>query len=60
VMVVHDWGSALGFNWAYSHPNRVAGIVHMESIVSPYTRWNEWSRTSIPLFQGFILTRAKR
>jgi haloalkane dehalogenase len=53
VMVVHDWGSALGFNWAYSHPNRVAGIAYMESIVSPYTWWNEWSQSSIPLFQGF-------
>jgi haloalkane dehalogenase len=53
VLVVHDWGSALGFNWAYGHPNRVAGIAYMESIVSQYTRWDEWSPTAIPLFQGF-------
>jgi haloalkane dehalogenase len=53
VLVIHDWGAALGFNWAYGHPNRVAGIAYMESIVSQYTRWDEWSPTAIPLFQGF-------
>ncbi|QPF86090.1 haloalkane dehalogenase [Bradyrhizobium genosp. L] len=53
VMVVHDWGSALGFNWAYSHPNRVAGITYMEAIVSQYAKWSEWSTNAIPVFQGF-------
>ena len=53
VLVIHDWGSALGFNWAYAHPNRVAGIAYLESIVSQYTKWDEWSPTSIPLFKGF-------
>jgi haloalkane dehalogenase len=41
VLVVHDWGSALGFNWAYCHPNRVVGIAYLESIVSQYTKWDE-------------------
>ncbi len=31
--VVHDWGSALGFDWANRHRERVAGIVYMEAIV---------------------------
>ena len=35
VFVVHDWGSALGFDWASAHPDRVCGIVYMEAIVHP-------------------------
>ena len=31
--VIHDWGSALGFDWANRHRDRVAGIVFMEAIV---------------------------
>ena len=41
VLVVHDWGSALGFHWATRFPERVAGIVHMESIPAP-RRWDDW------------------
>ena len=33
VLVVHDWGSALGFDWACRHPERVAGLVYMEALV---------------------------
>src|SRR5262245_1746102 len=40
-LVVHDWGSALGFHWARRHPDRVRGLVYMEAIVRPLT-WNEW------------------
>ena len=32
VLVLHDWGAALGFDWARRHPDRVAGMVHMEAI----------------------------
>lgn len=35
ILVVHDWGSALGFNRAYRFPSQVAGIAHMESLVMP-------------------------
>ena len=42
VLVLHDWGSALGFDWATQHPDRVAGICYMEAIVTPFTR-EEWS-----------------
>jgi haloalkane dehalogenase len=38
VLVLHDWGSALGFDWANQHRDRVAGIVHMEAIVTPLTQ----------------------
>lgn len=41
VLVLHDWGSALGFDWASQHPDRVAGIVYMEAIVQPST-WEDW------------------
>lgn len=53
VLVVHDWGSALGFDWAYEHPDRVLGITYMEGIVRPYAEWSEWSERSAPIFQGF-------
>ncbi|MBW1879041.1 MAG: haloalkane dehalogenase [Deltaproteobacteria bacterium] len=36
-LVVHDWGSALGFHWAHRHPERVRGIAFMEAIVAPMT-----------------------
>jgi haloalkane dehalogenase len=41
VLVLHDWGSALGFWWAARHPDRVRGIAYMEAIVSPLS-WAEW------------------
>jgi haloalkane dehalogenase len=43
VLVLHDWGSALGFDWARRHPDRVAGIAYMEAIVRPL-EWDEWPR----------------
>jgi haloalkane dehalogenase len=50
-LVLHDWGSALGFDWARRHPDRVTGIVYMESIVRPM-RWDEWPEQSRPLFEA--------
>ena len=35
VLVIHDWGSALGFDWARRHPGRVAGIAYMEAFLQP-------------------------
>jgi haloalkane dehalogenase len=52
VLVVHDWGSALGFDWANRHRDRVKGIVYMEAIVRPLT-WAEWPEGSRRVFQGF-------
>ncbi len=37
-LVIHDWGSALGFDWARRHADAVKGIVYMEAIVRPYTQ----------------------
>ena len=53
VMVLHDWGSALGFDWANRHRDRVRGIAYMEGIVRPVASWDEWSASATPIFQGF-------
>jgi haloalkane dehalogenase len=52
VLVIHDWGSALGFDWARQHPDRVQGIAYMEAIVAPL-KWSDWPDAVRPLFQGF-------
>jgi haloalkane dehalogenase len=48
-LVVHDWGSALGFDWANRHRDRVAGIAYMEAIVRPVT-WDEWPDSAREIF----------
>ena len=50
-LVVHDWGSALGFHWAHRHPERVSGLVYMEALVRPLT-WAEWPENARKIFQG--------
>lgn len=52
-LVIHDWGSALGFDWARRHPDRVAGICFMEGIVSPIESWEDWNEAARSVFQGF-------
>ncbi len=52
VLVIHDWGSALGFDWACRHRDAVKGIAYMEAIVSPLT-WAEWPKAATAVFQGF-------
>jgi haloalkane dehalogenase len=48
-LVVHDWGSALGFDWARRNPERVKGIAYMEAIVMPLS-WEQWPQASRSLF----------
>ena len=50
-LVVHDWGSALGFDWANRHRDRVAGIAYMEALVRPIT-WDEWPEQARAIFQA--------
>jgi haloalkane dehalogenase len=52
VLVVHDWGSALGFDWARRHPHAVEGIAYMEAIVAPVT-WDDWPDQARGIFQAF-------
>ena len=51
-LVIHDWGSALGFDWAYQHPDSILGIAYMEAIVRPLT-WDEWPELARNIFKGF-------
>lgn len=51
-LVIHDWGSALGFHYARRHEANVKGIAFMEAVVRPLT-WDEWPHTVRPLFQQF-------
>src|SRR5262245_45417728 len=51
-LVLHDWGSALGFDWARRHPDAVSGIVYMEAIVCLLT-WSDWPEAARRVFQGF-------
>ena len=50
-LVIHDWGSALGFDWANRHRDAVCGIAYMEGIVCPMD-WDDWPEPSRPIFQG--------
>lgn len=50
--VIHDWGSALGFNWAYDNKNSVKGICYMEAIVKTIS-WDDWPEDGKSIFQGF-------
>jgi len=52
-LVIHDWGSALGFDWANRHPDAIRGIAYMEGIVSPFENWEDWPADARRVFQGF-------
>jgi haloalkane dehalogenase len=51
-LVVHDWGSALGFDWANRHRKAVVGIAYLEAIVRPMS-WDDFPEPARGLFQGF-------
>ncbi|MFQ6005963.1 MAG: haloalkane dehalogenase [Woeseia sp.] len=51
-LVIHDWGSALGFDWAHQHADAVLGIAYMEAIVRPVS-WDDWPDGARAVFQGF-------
>lgn len=50
-LVVHDWGSALGFHWARRHPERIKAIAYMEAIVAPL-RWDDWPEAARSIFKA--------
>jgi haloalkane dehalogenase len=50
-LVVHDWGSALGFHWARRYPQRVQAIAYMEAIVQPLS-WDMWPDEARAIFQA--------
>lgn len=51
-LVIHDWGSALGFDWANRNRDRVLGIAYMEAIVAPVAGWDDWPEAAVGIFQG--------
>ena len=52
ILVVHDWGSALGFSWAQRYPEKIKAIVYMEGIVRPFLSWDEWPETTREFFKA--------
>jgi len=50
VLVGHDWGSVLAFDWARRHPNCIRGIAFMEPIVQPLS-WDRWSPETRSFFE---------
>jgi haloalkane dehalogenase len=59
VLVLHDWGSALGFDWANQNRDRVQGIAYMEAIVTPMT-WTDFHHSVRSVFQGFRSPEGER
>lgn len=51
-LVIHDWGSALGFMWAMRNSGAVKGVAYMEGIVAPVT-WDDWPESARGIFKGF-------
>jgi haloalkane dehalogenase len=51
-LVIHDWGSALGFYWAQQHGAAVKGIAYMEGIVCA-VGWEDWPESARGIFKGF-------
>ncbi len=51
-LVIHDWGSALGFDWAHQNPDKVRGIAYMEAIVCPLA-WSDWPEGATDIFRAF-------
>lgn len=57
-LVVHDWGSGLGFHWAHHHRERVKAIIYMEAIVRPVD-WAEWPDSARGIFQALRLPKGE-
>lgn len=51
-LVIHDWGSAIGFMYAMRNPGNVKGVAYMEGIVAPVS-WDDWPESARGIFQGF-------
>ncbi len=52
-LVLHDWGSALGFDWANNNKDAVKAIAYMEGIVRPIQSWEDWPENARGIFQAF-------
>ena len=52
-LVIHDWGSALGFDWASRHRDAMRAIIYMEAIVQPLASWSSWPAAARDIFRAF-------
>jgi haloalkane dehalogenase len=59
ILVVHDWGSALGFDWARRHPHRVRAIAYMEALVQP-RRWEDFPAGRERIFRALRSEQGER
>jgi haloalkane dehalogenase len=59
VLVLHDWGSALGFQWAFRHRDQVQAIVYMEAIVQP-RRWDDFPNGRDAMFRALRSEQGER
>ncbi len=51
-LVIHDWGSGLGFHWAHTHSDAVKGIAFMEAIVETRESWDAFPERAREMFQA--------
>jgi haloalkane dehalogenase len=51
-LIIHDWGSAMGFQFARENPDRIKSITYMEAIVMPLT-WEQWPDAATKIFGLF-------
>lgn len=51
-LILHDWGSGLGFHWARQHPDSVRAIAYMEAVVMPID-WTDFPEDAAGIFKGF-------
>ncbi len=51
-LVIHDWGSGIGFLWAMRHAAALKGVAYMEGIVKPVS-WSDWPESAVGIFKGF-------
>jgi haloalkane dehalogenase len=58
-LVLHDWGSALGFYRAFRHPEQIRAIAYMEAILQP-RRWSDWPNGRDALFRAMRSAAGER
>ena len=51
-LVLHDWGSALGFDWAYRHQSSVRAVAYMEAFVATIDTWDDLLPEAIAFFRA--------
>lgn len=51
-LVLHDWGSVLGFHWANRNRERVQSIIHMESLIGPIPSWDKFPEGGRQIFKA--------